>query len=148
MVFESARDAGALELTTKHGQSLIQPGLYGTQRTILHVRNFLEREAVVLLEEYRGALLFRQLRHDAGDGGADLLARDQVLDRLGRRRLARELDQIHPFRRLGDRLPPLAPDPVPAQVQRDAIEPGRELRLPLESTERAEGAEERFLADV
>src|SRR5207248_774164 len=148
MVFESARNARALELTTKHAQSLVQPGLHGAQRTTLHVGNLLEREPVVLLEENRRALLFRQFRHDARDGCADLLARDQVLDRLARRRLPRQLDQVDALRRLRDGLAALAPDPVPAQIQRDAVEPGRELRLALEPPQRAEGAEKRLLAHV
>ena len=42
----------------------------------------------------------------------------------------------------------LAPNPVAAQVQRDAIEPGGEFRLALEAAERAERTQERLLGDV
>ena len=60
----------------------------------------------------------------------------------------RELDEIDALGRLRNRRPPLAPDPVAAQIQRDAVEPGRELRLAFEPAERAERAEEGFLGDV
>jgi phosphoglycolate phosphatase-like HAD superfamily hydrolase len=103
---------------------------------------------VVLLQQDGGALLFGQIRHYARHRSADFLPRDQVLDRFARRRLRRQLDQIHPLGRLGDRLAALAPNPVAAQVQRDAIQPGREFRLALEAAQSAERAEERFLADV
>ena len=73
------------------------------------------------------------------------MPRDQVLDRLGGRGFARELDDVDAFGRLRDRGAALAPDPVAAEVQRDAIEPGREFRLPLEPLERAERAEEGLL---
>src|SRR6185295_16376872 len=40
------------------------------------------------------------------------------------------------------------PDPVAAQIQRDPVDPGRELRLPAEVLDAAERAQERLLHDV
>ena len=42
----------------------------------------------------------------------------------------------------------LAPDPVAAEVQRDPVQPGRELRLSLEPAERPERAQKRLLRHV
>ena len=42
----------------------------------------------------------------------------------------------------------LAADPVATQVEGDAVEPGREFRLPLEATKRAERAKEGLLTHV
>ena len=52
-----------LQVTSQHGESLIQPGLHRAERTSLHLGDFLERHAVILLQDDRRALLFGQSSH-------------------------------------------------------------------------------------
>ena len=61
---------------------------------------------------------------------------------------ARQLDDVDAFRGLRDRRAALAPNPVATEIQRDAVEPGREFRLALEALEGAEGPEKGLLRDV
>ena len=49
---------------------------------------------------------------------------------------------------MGQPVTALPPDPVAAQVERNSIKPGRELRLPLEAWQRPERPEKRLLTDV
>ena len=118
------------------------------KRAIQEVGNLLERQTVVLLQDDGGPLFVWQHRHRLGHRPAELAPGDEILDRFGRLRLRGQLDEIDALGGLRDRRPPLAADPVAAQVQRDAVEPGRELRLALEPAERAERAEKGFLGDV
>src|SRR5262249_57176834 len=50
--------------------------------------------------------------------------------------------------RLHDRSPPLAADPVAAEIQRDPVEPRRELRLAAEPRQGAKRTEKRLLTHV
>jgi hypothetical protein len=86
--------------------------------------------------------------HRFGHGAAHLAPRHQLLDRFDRALLAGELDEVHAFGRRDGWRPALPPNPVAAQVQRDPVQPGRELRLPFEPRQRAERAQKRFLNDV
>jgi hypothetical protein len=88
--------------------------------------------------------MLHRFRH----GAAHLASRNQFLDRFDRALRAGELDKVHTFGRCNRRRPALPPNPVTAQVQRDTVQPRRELRLPLESRERAERAQKRLLDDV
>ena len=127
---------------------LIQARLDGAERAALHVRNLLKRQPVILLQDDGRALLLGQVEHGFAHRLAQLIPGHQVLDRLQRALGAGELDNIYPFRRRHNRRPSLTTNPVAAQVEGDAIEPGRELRLALEPGERAKGAEKGFLADI
>ena len=72
----------------------------------------------------------------------------QLVDGLGSDGLAGELDDVDSFRRLHDGRAALAPNPVAAEIQRNAIEPGRELRLALEAAQGAERTQKRLLRDI
>src|SRR5687767_5879700 len=145
---EYAFDSGMGQVLPEHAEPLIQARLHGTERTVEEIGDLLERQAVVLLQDDCGALLFGQHRHGFGHRATELAARDEILDGLGRFGLRRELNEIDALGSLCDRRTPLAADPVPTEIERDPIQPGRELRLALEAAERAKGAEEGFLGDV
>src|SRR5437867_3362136 len=129
-------------------QSLIESRLYGAQRTPDQIGNFLERQAVILLQHDGRALFLRQKRHRPLHRPSKVAPRHTVLD--GLRRLTRrgQIHQIDVLGRLDDRRPPLPPKPVPTEIEGDAIEPRRELRLTAKTLQGAVGSEERFLADV
>jgi len=70
------------------------------------------------------------------------------IDLAGEALSGAERGRIHVFRHLRDWGSLLPPDPVPAQIQRDAIQPRRKLRLPFEAGQRPVRTEERILTDV
>src|SRR3954452_21701593 len=109
------------QLFAKHCETLVQTGFNSTQRAIEKIRDLLERETVVLLQDDCRALLFGQLRHRFSHGAANLVARDEFFDRLGGNVLPGQLDHIDALGRLDDRSAPLAPNPVAAEIERDAI---------------------------
>src|SRR6476646_6272921 len=118
-----ALDAGFGQLLPEHGQSLIQTGLYRTQRAIQEISNFLERQPGVLLEDDGGPLLLRQLRHGLTHGTPYLVPGDEILDAFRGARFPCQLDDVDPFGRLDDGRPALATDPVAAEIQRNSIQP-------------------------
>ena len=118
------------------------------KRAIQEVGNLLEGETVVLLQDDGGPLIVWKHGHRLGHRPAELAPGHEILDRFGRLRLRRELDEIDALGRLRNRRPPFAADPVAAQIQRDAVEPRRELRLAFEPAEGAERSEKGFLGDV
>ncbi len=103
---------------------------------------------MVLLEDDRRALLVGQMAHGFGHCPAQFPPGDEIFDRLGRSPVAGEIDQVDAFGHRHGRRASLAPKPVPTQVQRDAVQPGRELRLSFEPRQCAERAQERLLTDV
>ena len=131
-----------------HAQPLVEARLDGAQRTPLQVGNLLERQPVVLLQDDGGALLFGQRRHRLRHRPAELAPRHQRLNRLDRPLRRRQFGDVDVLGHLHHRCPPLAAHPVAAEVEGDAVEPRRELRLALEALEGPERAQERFLADV
>ena len=114
----------------------------------MEVRNLLEREPVVLLQHDGRTLLFGQQRHRLLRTARQILARHEVFDRFGRFGRSGQLHQIGTVRRLHGRCSALPTCPIAAQIQRDAIQPGRELGLASELRQSAKGPEKRLLADV
>jgi hypothetical protein len=103
---------------------------------------------VVLLQDDGRPLFLRQLLHRDGNRLAQLVAGNQILDGFDRALFGCQLDDVHTLGRRHDRRALLAPDPVAAEVERDAVEPRRELRLALEAGQRPESTQEGFLDDV
>src|SRR5438045_334893 len=122
------------ELTTKNREPLIKTRLDRAQGTADEVGDFLEREAVILLEDDGRALLLGQHRHRALDRTRQILSRDEILDALRRLARRRQIHQVDVFGRLHDRSATLAAHPVAAEIQRDAIQPRRELGLTAKAT--------------
>ena len=141
-------DSALLQLAPQHREPLVEPRLHRAQRAPEQVRNFLEREPVVLLQHDGRALILRQRAHRARDRPAQVAAGDRLVDALDALALASQFHEVHPVRGRDDRRAPLAPQPVAAEVERDPVQPRRELRLALEAAERAERAQECLLADV
>ena len=73
------------------------------------------------------------------------LPRNQILDRFDRALFGRSSMMSTPSGACDDRRAFLTADPVAAEVQRNSVEPGRELRLALESGQRPKGPEKGFL---
>ena len=103
---------------------------------------------MVLLQNDRRPLLLGQLLHRALDRARQILARDEILDRLRRLGRGREVHQIDVLGRLHHRRAPLAPHPVAAQIKRNPVEPRRELCLAAKTGKRAKCPEKRLLAHV
>ena len=103
---------------------------------------------MIFLQHDRGPLFFRQFRHRALDQPAEILPRNQIFDRLRRLSRRREIQQIDILRCLHHGRPPLAANPVAAQIERDPIQPRRELRLPAKPGKRAKGTEKGLLTHV
>src|SRR5262245_16207301 len=138
-----------LESPAYHRQSLIEARLHCAQRTVELIRYLLKREPVELLEQNRDALLFRQLRHGLGHGLRHFPSRHQVLDRFGGRHpFVSHLYRVDALGQLHHGRTALTPDPIAAQVQCDAVKPGRELGLTAEALESPERPKEGFLDDV
>src|SRR5215212_5684573 len=97
LLVECAFDTGFAQLLSKHGEPLVQPRLHSTQRTVQKISDLLERQAVVLLQDNRCALFFRELGHGFADRAAELVPRDEILNRLGGGCFASQLDDVHPF---------------------------------------------------
>ena len=138
-----------VHLAAQDDQRLVQTGLHRAEGTPQQVGDLLERQSLVLLQDDRRPLILGQ-RRSSPRATARLctLRADQVLDRLGRPLFGRHLDDVDALRGLVDRSAALLPDPVTAEVQGDAVEPRRELRLALEPADRPEGPQKRLLADV
>ena len=103
---------------------------------------------MVLLQEDGGPLRLGERRHHALHRPPEVTPHDQLLYALLGRLEGVRLLLLQIVGRRDDLDAPLLPDPVPAQVERDAVEPRREPRLPLEAADGAERAQERLLADV
>ena len=103
---------------------------------------------MIFLQDDCLALLDRQMLHGLGDLPAKLGAGRQVFDGFDRPALGGEVFHLDAFGHRHQRRTALFPHPVAAQIQRDAVEPGRKFRVPLEAGQRAERAEKRLLGDV
>ncbi|MNC85310.1 hypothetical protein D3C83_09010 [compost metagenome] len=103
---------------------------------------------MVLLQDDGGPLFLRQQLHRFFHHGAELAACDEIFDRFTRLDGRRRFEGVRLIGQLRHRCPPLPPDPVAAQIQRDPVQPGRELRFALEAGQRPVGPQECFLADV
>jgi hypothetical protein len=135
-------------MLAQHAEPLVQPGFDGAQRTIQQIRDLLERETVIFLQDDRRALLLGQERHGFSDDAAELVPRYEIFNRLGGGALPGHFDDVDPLGGLRHRGPALTPHPVAAEVQRDAIKPGGEFRLAFEPLEGTERAQERLLRHV
>ena len=62
--------------------------------------------------------------------------------------LKRQTADVDAFRRLHEGRAALAPNPVAAKIQRDAIQPGGEFRLALEAAQGTERTEKCLLRDI
>ena len=114
----------------------------------MQIGDLLKGQPLVLLQDDGAALLLRELRHGALHVRAQVLQGNDVLDGLARIRFRRHLDDVDAFGRLDHWGAALFPQPVAAQVERDAVQPGRELGLAAETADRAERPEEGFLRDI
>src|SRR3954454_654316 len=137
-----------IEAAPEDDQPLVQTRLHRAQRTSLPIGALLKAHAVVLLQYDRGSLFFGQLLHRSRHDPAERPSGDQLFDRLRRPLICSNLGQVLTLGDLRNGRPPLTANPITAQVQRDPVDPGRELRLTPEVPDPPVRPQERLLDDV
>jgi hypothetical protein len=138
----------AARAVSQRGQTLIDARLHRAQGALHEVGNFLEGQAVILLQDDGLTLLRRKGLHRPGHLAAQLASRRQIFNRLDGTTLGGQLLDIDALGHRDKRRAPFFPHPVAAQIERDPVEPGRKLGVAFEAGQRAECAEKGFLRDI